>query len=153
MTAKDREELRPFIEKHAIAYSVKSVNEKEIDQINILNASFLAMHLAIDDLTVRPNLLLIDGNRFTPFKSIPHHCIIKGDSKYASIAAASILAKTYRDEHMLRLGQQYPQYQWHQNKGYATLAHRVALLKEGPSEYHRKSFTVRNQPNLFNQNQ
>jgi len=140
---RDREELRTIIEKYALSYNVQSVNEKEIDQINILNASFKAMHLAIGKLTSTPELLLIDGNRFTPYLGIPHRCIIKGDNKYASIAAASILAKTYRDDHMKKLSEQYPTYGWHQNKGYATLAHRVALEKVGPSEFHRKSFTVK----------
>ena len=139
----DREELRPYIEKHAISYSVQSVDEREIDQINILNASFKAMHLAVGHLTSTPELLLIDGNRFAPFLGIPHRCIVKGDNKYASIAAASILAKTYRDDHMKKLSERYPNYGWHQNKGYATLAHRVALEKVGPSEFHRKSFTVK----------
>jgi len=140
---RDREELRTIIEKYALSYNVQSVNEKEIDQINILNASFKAMHLAIGELTSTPELLLIDGNRFTPYLGIPHRCIIKGDNKYASIAAASILAKTYRDDHMKKLSEQYPTYGWHQNKGYATLAHRVALEKVGPSELHRKSFTIK----------
>ena len=151
LSEKDRLELRDFIEKHAVDYSVQSVSETVIDQINILNASFQAMHLAVDALKQTPELLLIDGNRFNPYKSIPYHCIVKGDGKYASIAAASILAKTYRDEHMRKLGLQYPQYHWEQNKGYATLAHRIALLEQGPTEYHRKSFTVQNQPTLFNQ--
>lgn len=148
LSERDREELRPYIEEHAISYSVQSVSEVEIDQINILNASFRAMHLAIDNLQMEPELLLIDGNRFSPYMGIPHRCIIKGDDKYASIAAASILAKTYRDDHMKSLSEIYPGYGWHQNKGYATLAHRVALQKTGPTEYHRKSFSVKDVINL-----
>ena len=143
LTEQQREVLRPYIEKHAISYSVKSVSEQEIDQINILNASFKAMHLAIGELDSTPELLLIDGNRFTPYLGIPHRCIVKGDNKFASIAAASVLAKTYRDDHMKRLGERYPAYGWHQNKGYATLAHRVALKEVGPTEFHRRSFTVK----------
>lgn len=149
LTAKDRIMLRGIIEQEAIAYSVKPVSETVIDKINILNASIQAMHLAIEGLSTQPELLLIDGNRFKPYKKIPHHCIIKGDSKYASIAAASILAKTYRDEYMVKLGEQFPQYGWQQNKGYATLAHRVALLEVGPTEHHRQSFEVKNQGSLF----
>ena len=121
------------------------MTENKIDQINILNASFLAMHKAIKKLNHTPELLLIDGNRFQPFKKIPYECIIKGDGKYASIAAASILAKTYRDEYMIRLSEKFPQYGWKQNKGYGTLAHRVALQQEGPTKYHRASFVLKNQ--------
>lgn len=144
LSEKDRELLRPIIEENAISYSVQSVSEREIDQINILNASFRAMHLALDHLSTTPELLLIDGNRFTPYQQIPHHCIVKGDSKYAAIAAASILAKTYRDDYMRQISLKYPTFEWHQNKGYGTLAHRIALQKEGPTEFHRKSFTLRN---------
>lgn len=143
VSEKDRLLLRDYIQKKAIAYSVQSVDEKEIDRINILNASFLAMHKAIGALGVTPELLLIDGNRFTPYLGIPHQCIVKGDNKFYSIAAASILAKTYRDDHMRKLNDIYPHYGWHQNKGYGTLAHRIALHKEGPTEYHRKSFQVK----------
>ncbi len=143
LSAKDRNIVRTYIEQHAIDYCVRSIDEKEIDKINILNASFRAMHLAIAGLKKEPELLLIDGNRFIPFNSIPHHCIVKGDSIYASIAAASILAKTYRDDHMRQLSVLHPAYGWHQNKGYGTLAHRIALQQNGPTEYHRKSFTVR----------
>ena len=144
VSEKDRYLLRDYIEKRAIAFSVQSVSEQEIDQINILNASFRAMHLAIADLQVSPELLLIDGNRFSAYQNIPHHCVIKGDSKYSSIAAASILAKTYRDDYMRKISAQYPHFGWHQNKGYGTLAHRIALQKEGPTKFHRKSFTLRN---------
>ncbi len=137
---RQRKELRAYIEQHAVAYCVASVDHEEIDRINILKASFKAMHLAIEGLKQIPGLLLIDGNRFPSYKSIPHHCIIKGDGKYASIAAASILAKTYRDEYMLQLHDQYPQYKWHDNKGYGTASHRKALLEHGMSPLHRKSF-------------
>ena len=149
LNEKTRNELRTIIENNALSYSVQSVSEFEIDRLNILNASFQAMHLALDNLSILPEKLLIDGNRFLPYKSIPHHCIIKGDGKYASIAAAGILAKTYRDDYMKSLSEKFPEYGWEKNKGYATLAHRVALLKEGPTKHHRKSFTVHNQLNLF----
>lgn len=145
LSAGDRMLMRSIIEKEAISYSVQKVTENKIDQINILNASFLAMHKAIKKLNHTPQLLLIDGNRFQPYKTIPYECIIKGDGKYASIAAASILAKTYRDEYMVRLSKKIPQYGWKQNKGYGTLAHRVALQQEGPTKYHRTSFVLKNQ--------
>ena len=144
----DRNMLRQLIESEAIAYSVQSVDEREIDRINILNASFLAMHRAIDHLKRKPELLLIDGNRFTPYPGVKHHCIVKGDSKYMSIAAASILAKTYRDDYMCQIGKKYPDYGWEQNKGYGTLSHRLALQELGPTRFHRKSFTVRKQLKL-----
>lgn len=140
LSAPQREELRVFIEEHALAYSVASVDQEEIDRINILNASFKAMHLALDSLEILPGLLLIDGNRFKAYKSIPHQCIIKGDGIYASIAAASILAKTYRDAYMQQLHQHLPHYGWDENKGYGTASHRKALLEHGMSNYHRKSF-------------
>lgn len=139
---KDRDELRLLIEKEAVAFSVASVSSEEIDRINILKASFKAMHLALDGLTRKPGLLLIDGNRFIPYKKIPHHCIVKGDATYMSIAAASILAKTYRDEYMLGLHRQFPQYGWDRNKGYGTLAHRQAISRYGTCEHHRKSFST-----------
>ena len=144
LSEKRRIELRQYIEEHALDYHVAQVDEVEIDQINILNASIKAMHLAIDGLTKRPKYLIIDGNRFKPYKKIPHECIIKGDSKYGAIAAASILAKTYRDDYMQKLSLQFPQYGWEQNKGYGTLAHRIALEANGPTDYHRKSFHVKN---------
>lgn len=134
--------LRPIIEEQAIAWGVGVVNEKEIDEINILNASFLAMHRAVDQLLIKPEFLLIDGNRFTPYPSIPHECIIKGDSKYLSIAAASILAKTYRDEYMDKLHEEFPMYDWLQNKGYPTKKHRDAIRQFGSCTYHRESFTL-----------
>jgi len=126
-----REELRPFIEANAIAFAVSKVDHEEIDRINILKASFKAMHLAIDQLVERPGFLVIDGNRFSPYPGIPHHCIIEGDAIYASIAAASILAKTYRDDYMRQLHKEYPNYLWHQNKGYGTKAHRDAIADAG----------------------
>lgn len=135
-----RYELRTYIEANAISYSVGVVDHEEIDRINILNASFKAMHIAIDQLRKRPQLLLIDGNRFTKYKRLPHRCIIKGDSIYASIAAASILAKTYRDDFMRGLHDQFPHYKWNTNKGYATEEHRKAIEQHGLSFYHRKSF-------------
>lgn len=137
-----REELRPIIEFSAIAWAVASVRPKKIDSINILNASFLAMHKAIAKLSMTPTSLLIDGNRFTPYKDIPHHCIIKGDGKYASIAAASILAKTHRDTYMKRAAKKHPNYDWESNKGYPTLAHRAAIKKHGTTKYHRISFKL-----------
>lgn len=138
----DRNELRKIIEKEAVAFAVASVSNQEIDAINILKASFKAMHLAIDQLSKKPGLLIIDGNRFPSYKKIPHHCIIKGDSTYMSIAAASILAKTYRDEFMCNLHEEYPHYGWNQNKGYGTQAHRTAIITHGLTQYHRKSFRL-----------
>lgn len=138
----NRNELRLFIESNATAYSVAMVDNEEIDKINILKASFKAMHLAIEQLSIKPQLLLIDGNRFIKYKRTPHKCIIKGDAKFASIAAASILAKTYRDEYMLKLHEQFPQYAWNNNKGYGTEAHRKALEQFGITPYHRKTFGI-----------
>lgn len=142
LSAKERDEMRPIIEQEAITWAVAAVDNNEIDQINILQASFKAMHLALDKLMVNPELLLIDGNRFISYKKIPHHCIIKGDGIYASIAAASILAKTYRDEYMMQLHNKFPHYSWHTNKGYGTLVHRQSIEKFGICEYHRKSFRL-----------
>lgn len=142
LTAKEREEMRPVIEQEAITFAVAAVDNTEIDRINILQASFKAMHLALDKLMINPQLLLIDGNRFTSYNKILHHCIIKGDGIYASIAAASILAKTYRDSYMMQLHHQFPHYSWHSNKGYGTLAHRQAIKEYGLCEYHRKSFGI-----------
>jgi len=142
MTEADRYKLRDVVEKEALAYAVGIVDNNEIDKINILKASFLAMHRAIEQLKIKPEQLLIDGNRFKAYKSIPHHCIIKGDGIYASIAAASILAKTYRDDLMVKLHEQYPQYGWNENKGYGTVQHRNAIEKHGITEYHRKSFQL-----------
>ncbi len=137
---KSRELLRPYIEEHALAFAVAFVSPKEIDNINILKASFKAMHLAVDQLNIVPDQLLIDGNRFVTYKSIPHHCIIKGDGKYASIAAASILAKTYRDDYMQKLHIKFPAYHWNQNKGYPTKAHRESIRINGMTIHHRKTF-------------
>jgi ribonuclease HII len=150
LSEKDRYHLRPVIEEAAIAFAVASVSNEEIDQINILKASFKAMHLAIDQLKDTPELLLIDGNRFIKYKKIPHQCIIKGDGIYASIAAASILAKTYRDDYMQQLHEQFPRYNWHNNKGYGTAVHRKAIEEFGITPYHRKSFRLlADQRNLF----
>jgi len=152
LNEEQRYELRPFIEQHAISYAVASLNNKQIDRINILKASFKSMHLAIQQLSVQPQLLLIDGNRFTPYKRIPHKCIIQGDGIYASIAAASILAKTYRDDFMKQLHEEFPQYNWAQNKGYATREHQLALEQYGPCKFHRKSFRLDySQPDLFSE--
>jgi len=142
LSEKKRYELRPIIEQEAISWTVGIVSPEEIDKINILNASFLAMHRAIEQLSVKPEHLLIDGNRFTPYPDIPHSTIIKGDGKYLSIAAASILAKTYRDDYMDSLANEYPQYLWQQNKGYPTKAHREAIREHGITLYHRKTFTL-----------
>jgi len=142
VSASNRELLRKIIEQESIAYAVASVEVVEIDTINILNASFKAMHLAIDQLSRIPSLLLIDGNKFKPYKKINHHCIVKGDSIYASIAAASILAKTYRDEYMQALHQQFPYYYWNKNKGYGTAEHRNAIEQYGLCVHHRKSFNI-----------
>jgi ribonuclease HII len=142
VTEKHRDQLRTIIEAEAIAYSVASIDNTEIDRINILKASFKAMHAALDKLKIKPGLLLIDGNRFIRYKKIPHYCIIKGDATYTSIAAASILAKTYRDEYMLTLHEQFPNYAWHNNKGYGTAKHRNAIEQYGPCEYHRRSFRL-----------
>ena len=134
--------LRPVIEREALAWAVGVVTAGEIDTINILKASFLAMHRAVAQLSVLPESLLIDGNRFTPYPDIPHTCIVKGDGKYLSIAAASVLAKTYRDDYMLQLADEFPEYGWAQNKGYPTRAHREAISKYGITPYHRKTFTL-----------
>lgn len=137
-----REDLKKVIKQEAIAYAVAMVNNEEIDRINILQASFKAMHLAIAQLLTTPQLLLIDGNRFLPYQSIPHQCIIKGDGLYASIAAASVLAKTYRDEYMMKLHESHPHYNWNSNKGYGTKSHRDAIKKWGLCDHHRMSFRI-----------
>ena len=142
LTESQRYELRPLIKKEAIAWAIGIVDHKEIDEINILNASFLAMHRALDQLKTQPQALLIDGNRFKPYKDIPHRCIIGGDAKYMSIAAASVLAKTYRDDHMKEMALKWPQYGWDSNMGYATKKHRDAIKKFGPCEIHRMSFQL-----------
>ena len=137
-----RYELRAIIEKEAIAWAVGEVSNEEIDEINILNASFLAMHKAVKSLKIKPEFLLIDGNRFKPYPNIPHKCIVKGDAKFAAIAAASVLAKTYRDDYMNKLHIDYPDYSWSQNKGYGTAAHRAAIEKHGITIHHRRSFKL-----------
>lgn len=142
LSEKIRDELRPIIEREAITFGVASVDNTEIDQVNILKASFKSMHLALDKLKIQPQSLLIDGNRFIPYKKIPHQCIVKGDGKYTSIAAASILAKTYRDEFMKKIHHEFPYYQWNNNKGYGTAAHRKAIEVHGLCKYHRKSFRL-----------
>ena len=145
LTEQQRNELRVIIEREALAWAVAMVDNKEIDEINILNASFLAMHHAIDKLSTYPDLLLVDGNRFTPYKDIPHHCIVKGDGIYLSIAAASVLAKTQRDEYMELIHHEYPQYKWASNKGYPTRDHKDAINQYGITPYHRKSFNMNEQ--------
>ena len=142
---KDRDMLRLIIEQEAIAFAVAKVEAAEIDRINILKASFKAMHLALDELKQKPQLLLIDGNRFIKYKRTPHKCFVKGDGRFASIAAASILAKTYRDEYMLNLHKDFPHYNWERNKGYGTAEHRSAIEQFGLCEHHRMSFNI--QPN------
>lgn len=142
LTHEQRDLLRPIIEREALAWAVASCDHEEIDRINILNASFLAMHRAVEKLHMRPGYLVIDGNRFKAYPEIPHSCIIKGDGKYLNIAAASILAKTHRDEFMTNLHLDYPHYNWGKNKGYPTIAHRKAVLEIGLSPFHRKTFNV-----------
>lgn len=142
LTEKRRYQLREIIEKDAVAWAVGIVTPDEIDRINILNASILAMHRALDQLKVRPEAVIVDGNRFKPYQSLPHTTIVKGDGKYLSIAAASILAKTYRDDYMNRLAEEYPQYDWLSNKGYPTKKHRDAIRQYGITPYHRKSYNL-----------
>ena len=150
LTARRRQQLRDIIQRDAVAWAVGVVSPEEIDRINILNASILAMHRALDQLQVRPEAIIVDGNRFKPYRtvvegttvSIPHTTIVKGDGKYLSIAAASILAKTYRDDYMDELAQQYPQYDWLSNKGYPTKKHREAIRQYGITPYHRKTFNM-----------
>ena len=142
LTEKQRYELRKVVEAEALAWAVGVVEPAEIDAINILNASFLAMHRAVGQLKMRPQHLLVDGNRFTPYPGIPHTTVVKGDGKYLSIAAASILAKTYRDDYMNRLAAEYPAYGWKKNKGYPTKKHREAIKAYGTTPYHRMSFNL-----------
>lgn len=142
LTEKKRYQLREIIERDAIAWSVGIVTAKEIDNINILNASILAMHRALDGLKVRPQAVIVDGNKFKPYNGLPHTTIVKGDGKYLSIAAASILAKTYRDDYMNALAEEYPMYDWKSNKGYPTKKHRQAIKDYGISPYHRKSYNL-----------
>lgn len=142
LKAADREHLRGVIEEKALFYAVASVDNEEIDKINILQASFRAMHLALEKLQQQPGYILVDGNRFKPYGNVPHACIIKGDGIYASIAAASILAKTYRDEYMMKLHEQFPHFGWLENKGYPTIQHRNAIREHGDTPFHRKSFRL-----------
>jgi ribonuclease HII len=142
LSAPERYELRDMVEQTALSWAVASADSKEIDRINILNASFLAMHRAIGKLTVLPEVLLIDGNRFKPYENIPFTCIVKGDAKYQSIAAASILAKTYRDDYMKTLHEKFPHYGWEHNKGYPTTEHRSAIIAHGIMGEHRKTFQL-----------
>ena len=142
LSPKKRELLTVLIKKQAVSWGIGIVSPKKIDKINILNASFLAMHRSIRKLNFKPDLLLIDGNKFNPYQEINHKCIIKGDSKYLSIAAASILAKTYRDDLMKKLDAEFPKYRWKKNKGYPTKEHRESIKKNGISKYHRKSFQL-----------
>ena len=142
LTERRRYELREIIQRDAVAWAVGIVTPEEIDRINILNASILAMHRALDQLKVRPEAIIVDGNRFKPYSPIPHTTIVKGDGKYLSIAAASILAKTYRDDYMNRLAEEYPQYDWLSNKGYPTKKHREAIRQYGITPYHRRSYNL-----------
>jgi ribonuclease HII len=146
-----RKFLRELIEKEALSFSVGLVDHQEIDQINILRASFLAMHRALDQLSFEPDIIIVDGNRFEPYKTIPHKCIVRGDATYMSIAAASIIAKTYRDDYMMKLHELFPEYRWNKNKGYPTKEHRDAIYRLGATGYHRKSFKLlaTNQVNIF----
>lgn len=144
LSHKQRDLLRPIIEDKALAWAVAMVDHEEIDKINILNASFLAMHRAVDQLKLRPEYLAIDGNRFKAHQNIKHICVVKGDGKYLNIAAASILAKTHRDEYMAKLDIDFPAYDWKKNKGYPTVAHRNAVISAGLSPYHRKTFNISN---------
>lgn len=142
LTEKQRQKLRPIIEQEAIAWAVSFVDHREIDEINILKASSVAMHRSVDQLKTKPQHLLIDGNRFIPYKGISHTCIVKGDGKYLSIAAASVLAKTHRDEYMDTMHQQFPHYSWDKNKGYPTKAHRAGIKEHGVSPIHRRTFRL-----------
>jgi ribonuclease HII len=149
LTEKQREKLREVIEEDAVAYAVEAVDNLTIDRINILNASILAMHHALDQLVIKPQLILVDGNRFKTYPGIPHKCIVKGDATFLSIAAASILAKTYRDDLMKNLDEEFPVYRWKKNKGYPTKEHRLAIRSAGITPYHRKSFRLEETERLF----
>lgn len=144
MTEKERFEMRPIIENEALTFAVVAVSNEEIDEVNILNASFLAMNRAVQQLKIQPEYLLIDGNRFRPQTNIPFACMVKGDGRFFSIAAASVLAKTYRDEYMVKIHDEFPIYNWNKNKGYPTHKHRAAIQKYGISPYHRKTFRLLN---------
>lgn len=140
LSEKIRGMLRPILEQKSLCYGVSHVHETEIDSINILNASILAMHRSLDVLRQKPQFILVDGNRFKPYQEVPYNCIVKGDSKFISIAAASVLAKTYRDEYMAKIHEEFPMYNWIKNKGYPTKEHRNAIIQYGLTKYHRKSF-------------
>ena len=142
LSERRRYQLREQVERDALSWAVGIVGPEEIDEINILNASILAMHRALDQLKVRPQSIIVDGNKFRPYHDVPYHTVVKGDGKFLSIAAASILAKTYRDDYMDTLDKEFPQYQWRQNKGYPTQAHRDAIRAYGPSPYHRMSYNL-----------
>ena len=142
LSEKRREELRPFIEKNALAYGVSFVWQQEVDQINVLQASIIGMHRSIEMLKIEPEFIIVDGNKFKNYKKIPHKTIVKGDAKYLSIAAASVLAKTYRDEYMSKIHLEFPMYNWRKNKGYPTKQHRNAIRQFGATDYHRKSFKL-----------
>lgn len=145
LTEKQRHYLRPVIEKEALAWAVEAVSNEEIDEVNILNASFLAMNRAVEQLKIQPEFLLIDGNRFRTQSKIPYSCMIKGDGRFFSIAAASVLAKTYRDDFMEKIHDEFPEYEWNKNKGYPTIKHRDAIRKFGVTRYHRKTFRLLNE--------
>ena len=142
LSVEERYELRPIIERQALAFAVAQIDHEEIDRINILNASFEAMHKALNNLSIKAGFIIVDGNRFKKYKEVPHACVIKGDSKYFSIAAASILAKTYRDDYMHSIAAHHPEYDWTNNKGYPTIKHREAVIRHGFSPYHRKTFRI-----------
>lgn len=142
LTEKQRDILRPIIEKEAVEWAVVAVSAEEIDQINILNSSIIGMHRCVDQLVTRPELILVDGNRFKPYVGIVHQCIVKGDSKFTSIAAASILAKTHRDEYMEKIDREFPMYKWAVNKGYPTKDHRAAIAEHGTTPHHRMTFKL-----------
>ncbi|SOU86107.1 ribonuclease HII [Tenacibaculum dicentrarchi] len=142
LSEKKRQELRPYIEKHALAYGVAFISHQEVDEINVLQASITGMHRSIAKLSVQPEFIIVDGNKFKPYKDIPHETIVKGDAKFMSIAAASVLAKTYRDEYMEKIHKEYPQYNWKKNKGYPTKEHRNAIREFGITPYHRKTFKL-----------
>lgn len=142
LTEKQRYELRPIIEEQALAFGVSYISEEKIDEINILQASILAMHKAIDELKIVPEHIIVDGNKFKPYKEIPHTTIVKGDAKFLSIAAASVLAKTYRDDFMAEIATEFPQYGWEKNKGYPTKKHREAIKQYGSTKYHRMTFKL-----------
>lgn len=142
LSEKKRQELRPYIEEHALAYAVSFIHHEEVDELNVLQASITGMHRSLEQLSTQPEFIIIDGNKFKPYKEVPHQTIVKGDAKFMSIAAASVLAKTYRDEFMEKIHQEYPEYNWKKNKGYPTKEHRNAIREHGPTPYHRKSFKL-----------